>query len=60
MRAEEVSVPKCDVCGRFVSFDSICEGLARHVMLTPDSDRSSEEFETLCEVHNVAENRIKQ
>jgi hypothetical protein len=36
---------RCDVCGRFVGMS----GSRR--LVTPDSDRSSEEFETLCPMH---------
>ena len=34
---------KCDNCGQFIS-----NGEARHVMISPDSDWSHEEWETLC------------
>ena len=34
---------KCDHCGQFIS-----NGEARHVMISPDSDWSYEEWETLC------------
>lgn len=47
---------KCEVCGHFVSFKDIEEGRASHFMVTPDSDRSREEWETLCakcNAHNV-------
>ena len=40
--------PKCQVCGRFISFDDIESGKARHIMVTPDSHVSYEEWETLC------------
>ena len=36
---------RCDVCGRFVGMS----GSRR--LVTPDSGRSSEEYETLCPVH---------
>lgn len=38
----------CDECGRFISWDHIEDKTATHVMITPDSDVSSEKFETLC------------
>jgi hypothetical protein len=36
---------RCDACGRFVGMN----GSRR--LVTPDSDRSSEEYETLCPAH---------
>jgi hypothetical protein len=36
---------RCDACGRFVGM----KGSRR--LVTPDSDRSSEEYETLCPAH---------
>ena len=39
---------KCDVCGRFISYQDLEDGKAKHVMITPDSDVSYESFETLC------------
>lgn len=44
--------PRCDVCGRFLKRDDMEVGAARHVMLEPDSDLSSETWETLCPAHN--------
>jgi hypothetical protein len=49
MNAEEK--PKCQVCGRFISFDDIESGNARHIMVKPDSHVSYEEWETLCPKH---------
>jgi hypothetical protein len=37
---------KCDVCGRFTSYDNLYRRL-----ITPDSDYSREEWETLCRQH---------
>lgn len=37
---------KCDVCGRFISYEDVIKKLAIHYMVTPDSDWSSEEWET--------------
>jgi hypothetical protein len=37
---------KCDICGRFMSYDSLELGLATHIMVTPDSDVSYETFES--------------
>lgn len=41
---------RCDVCGRFIAMDDFDNGAIRR-MLTPDSDRSREEWETLCKAH---------
>lgn len=40
--------PQCDCCGRFIAFDDIQAGRAMHKMVTPDSDVSSETWETIC------------
>lgn len=42
---------RCDVCGRFFSFNDIEKGMATLKMLTPDSDYSYEEWESLCPNH---------
>ena len=39
---------KCDVCGKFISFADIAVGGAKHELLTPDSDLSTEEYNTEC------------
>lgn len=41
---------RCDVCGRFIPMVDFEEGAVRR-LLTPDSHRSSEEYETLCKEH---------
>ena len=41
---------RCDVCGRFVGMN----GSRR--LITPDSDRSSEEYETLCPLQSRVSN----
>ncbi len=41
----------CDVCGQFISYADLDSGKATHEMLSPDSDVSSEEWETLCPKH---------
>ena len=38
----------CDVCGQFVSYSDIESGKAVRTMITPDSEFTSEEYETLC------------
>lgn len=42
---------QCDVCGAFLSWRDIGSGRAIHRMISPDSDVSSEEWETLCPKH---------
>lgn len=43
---------RCEVCGRFIPYADFDSGAARHTLLTPDSHLTSEEWETLCKVHN--------
>ena len=43
---------RCDVCGQFIADYEFTTGMASRRLVTPDSDYSSEEFETLCHVHN--------
>ena len=50
---------KCDVCGKFISYDDLNSGKAIHWMKEPDSDLSCETWETLCKDHNGYRN-IKQ
>ena len=42
---------KCDVCGQFISLKDFESGDATRQLLTPDSDYSYEEYETLCRKH---------
>ena len=42
---------KCDICGRFISYQSLDEGRATRRLVTPDSEFTSEEYETLCPTH---------
>jgi len=44
---------RCDVCGKFISFESFDakENPAIRRMLTPDSEFTKEEWETLCPEH---------
>jgi hypothetical protein len=44
---------QCQVCGRFISYADIESGKATHVMVTPDSHVSYEEWETKCEKHTT-------
>jgi hypothetical protein len=41
---------RCDICGRFIAYKDFDHGAVR-TLLTPDSDRSREEWETLCRIH---------
>ncbi len=42
---------RCDVCGQFIPISDFDNGASRK-MITPDSDRSSEDYETLCKIHS--------
>jgi len=42
---------RCDVCGRFISFNAFDCGNAVRKMVTPDSEYSAEDYTTLCEKH---------
>ncbi len=41
---------RCDVCGRFIALDDFGNGAVR-VLVTPESDRSHETYDTLCKQH---------
>lgn len=40
------AIIRCDICGRFVSSKDLEAGVAVRQLLTPDSDYSTEEYET--------------
>jgi len=42
---------RCDECGRFIAYADLESGAAVSRLVTPDSDRSREEYETLCVKH---------
>jgi len=42
---------RCDVCGKFIAFDDFGKDACR-VLVTPDSEYTREEYETLCKNHN--------
>lgn len=42
---------KCDICGRIIPYGDFESGKAIHNMKTPDSEVSSETWETLCRDH---------
>lgn len=44
---------RCDVCGKFISYQDFAENKARRVLLAPDSYLTEETWETLCEQHNT-------
>jgi len=47
---------RCDVCGRFIPLSAFdVGGGAVRTLLTPDSHRSREEWETLCPNHAAKE-----
>ena len=50
-RALENSKIRCDVCGKFISYNSIANGEATVKLLTPDSYYSTETHEYLCKDH---------
>lgn len=43
---------RCDVCGKFIAMNDFGRGAVRF-MVTPDSDRSRETWETLCLKHGL-------
>jgi hypothetical protein len=44
--------PRCDVCGRFFKLAALLDGTATHRMIEPDSDFTTESYETLCPPHS--------
>ena len=43
---------RCDVCGRFISYEDFKNNIASRKMILPDSEISSETYQTLCAKHN--------
>lgn len=43
---------KCDYCGKFISYIDLQEDKAYHLMKTPDSLISTEEWESCCKSCN--------
>lgn len=39
---------KCDICGKFIPYQDLESGKAIHIMLAPDSDVSSETWDSRC------------
>lgn len=42
---------RCDDCGQFISYDDLFSGRALRSLITPDSEISVEDYETLCAKH---------
>lgn len=42
---------KCDVCGKFIPFRDIEDGIAVRKLLAPESWGQEDEYETLCRDH---------
>jgi hypothetical protein len=40
--------PRCSFCGRWISHKDFDEGLATHHIIIPDSDLTTEQWETKC------------
>ena len=38
----------CDECGEFIPHEDLLNNIARHVLITPDSEFTKEEYESLC------------
>jgi hypothetical protein len=49
---------RCDVCGRFIPYEHF-DGRATRRLGTPDSDYTSETWETLCETCVVGERQAR-
>lgn len=47
---------RCDICGRFIAIDDFISGRATCKMISPDSDYSCEDYETLCKNHSGKDN----
>jgi hypothetical protein len=51
---------KCDICGRFVSYDDLDSGVAVRTLDTPDSDYSTETYDThhvMCAARSALDNQ---
>lgn len=51
---------RCDDCGKFISYKDFDEGKAVRVLLTPDSEFTREEYETLCKEHSLLWRKIDE
>jgi hypothetical protein len=45
----------CDGCRHFIAFQDLADGIATHYCATPDSDRSTETFESVCRACSTKE-----
>lgn len=43
-----MSWSRCDACGKYIPLRDIESGMATRKLITPDSEFSEEEFDTLC------------
>lgn len=43
---------RCDICGRYIAFIDFENNNASRKLITPDSEYSTEEYETVCTQHN--------
>lgn len=48
---------RCDECGKFIALDDFGDGGAVRVLVTPDSEYTSETFKTLCAKHAKRESQ---
>lgn len=46
------NIIQCDNCGKFIKYEDIGNG-ATHKMITPDTDYTSEEWESICKKCNT-------
>ena len=46
---------RCDVCGQYIPIDDFASGKASRALFTPDSEFTTEEYETLCHKHKDAQ-----
>lgn len=51
---------RCDVCGRFIAMSDFATGAAVRQMTRPDSEYSSETYETLCPRHAVGHPSLEE
>lgn len=47
----QVKWNRCDICGKFIAMKDFDSGFAIRYMVTPDSEYSTEDYETLCREH---------
>lgn len=56
MEVKDMAIPthwnRCDVCGKFISYDDFDSGLAVRYMKTPDTHFTAETYMTLCRDHS--------